>query len=82
MDSIKVDKTLDVKGVGSERIGALAKTALGSMCAGQVLKIVTDDPSTRSVISDICSDKGHLLIESQEDKGMLLYAIKKVETEF
>ncbi len=77
MEKVRVDKTLDIKGISSPRLQELTVNTMESMYSGQVLRVITDDSSTRTTIPALCNKCGYVLMETGEYDGALYYTIRK-----
>ena len=54
-----------------------ARKRLQSMSTGEVLRMVADDPAARVDVPHFCSESGHILVESAEVNGMLVFLVEK-----
>lgn len=77
MEEIKVDKTLDIKGIHSPRLQELTRNTLEKMYSGQILRVITDDMTTKTVMQSLCTNGGYMLMEMKNDDGVLYYTIRK-----
>ena len=77
MEKVTVDKTLDIKGINSPRLQELTVNTMESMNSGQVLRVITDDASTRTIMPTLCNKCGYMLVETEEYDGALYYTIRK-----
>jgi TusA-related sulfurtransferase len=74
---MKVDKTLDIKGLSGQRSKEVTTGILGNMAKGQILRVITDDPLSRQVIPQLCLNLGSNLLSSREDRGINFFTIQK-----
>jgi TusA-related sulfurtransferase len=77
MEKARVDKTLDIKGINSPRLQELTVNTMEAMYSGQVLRVITDDSSTRTSIPALCDKRGYMLVKTEEYDGALHYTIQK-----
>ncbi len=77
MADIKVDKTLDAKGLHCPMPVLKTKKALDEMTAGQILEVITSDPASKSDIPAFLERVGHSLIEASEQKSVFSFLIRK-----
>ena len=77
MADIKVDKTLDAKGLHCPMPVLKTKKALDEMAAGQILEVITSDPASKSDIPAFLERVGHSLIEASEQNGAFSFLIRK-----
>lgn len=71
---MKPDKTLDALGLLCPLPVLKARKLLGSMSAGQILKIAADDPASVIDFPHFCRENGHeLLLESHEGPALIFY---------
>lgn len=74
--SIHVDKTLDIKGVFSPRPAELTLNILKGMMEGQILRVITNERTTKQSIPVLCDENGYVLLETREDGGTLYFTIR------
>jgi len=74
---LKSDKTLDVHGVTGPKADSVTEQALESMHRGQLLRVITDDHSSKRRIPDLCADRGFQLLEVREEGRTLYFTIQK-----
>lgn len=77
MGSIRIDKTLDIKGISSPRPQELTFNILESMDSGQILQVITSDRAAKNTIPFLCESNGYILIEIEDDGGTIYFTIKK-----
>lgn len=77
MEKIRVDKTLDIKGIQLTRLQELTRDTLEMMYSGQILRVITDDMTTKNTIPSLCDTNGYILIEIEENGGIIYFTIKK-----
>ena len=74
--AVKVDKTLDCKGLSCPMpILKLAKE-MKSMKKGQTLELLATDPGSKPDVPAWCKKTGHELLDTGEEKGVYKYYIK------
>jgi tRNA 2-thiouridine synthesizing protein A len=71
-------QTLDVQGLKCPLPVLKARRAIKDMAAGEVLKIIVDDPAARLDFPHFCETQGHELLKTAEDStsGVLYFYIK------
>lgn len=77
MKGIKIDRILDIKGLQGPRPTVMTLNTLKDMESGMVLKVITDDASTRHTIPHFCMKAGYRLIEFIEEDGLIYFIIQK-----
>lgn len=77
MSVLKIDKTLDIKGLVNPRPTIITEHTLREMNPGQVLRVITNDVSTKRSIPELCKGRGYKLLELQEEAGALCFIIQK-----
>ncbi len=75
--NIKVDKTLDVRGLVCPRPKVIAEHTLEKMESGQSLCVITNDMSTMQSIPSLCESMGYEVLDFSEDGGVLYFTIRK-----
>jgi TusA-related sulfurtransferase len=73
----RIDRVLDVKGMPCPGPTVMAMKAMKDMKKGCILKVITDDGSTRETIPLLCSWGRYRIIESRETDGLLYFVIQK-----
>jgi TusA-related sulfurtransferase len=76
-NSIKVDKTLDIKGLSAQRPAEVTKSILNIMRKGQTLRVVADDAAAKESIAVLCENLGCMMLSVEEDRGSLYFTIRK-----
>ncbi len=77
--SPKPDRTLDATGLLCPEPVMLLHNVIRDMSAGDVVKVVATDPSTRRDIPKFCRFLGHELLQQEESDGQYLYWLRKSE---
>ena len=77
MADIKVDKTLDTKGLNCPMPVLKTKKALDEVSAGQILEVISTDPGSKSDIPALLNRLGHDLLETKEEGSTITFYIKK-----
>ncbi len=77
MGEVKVDKTLDVKGLVCPMPVLKTKKALDEIESGQILKVVATDVASKADIPALIERLGHELLQLKEADGMITFLIKK-----
>ena len=74
--AVKVDETLDCKGLSCPMpILKLAQT-MKKMKKGQTLELLATDPGSKPDVPAWCKKTGHKLLETGEEDGVYKYYIK------
>ena len=76
---LKPDRTLDATGLLCPEPVMLLHNVIRDMSAGDVVKVVATDPSTRRDIPKFCRFLGHELLQQEESDGQYLYWLRKSE---
>jgi tRNA 2-thiouridine synthesizing protein A len=71
------DQELDASGLNCPLPILRAKKALGSLEAGQVLRIIATDPGSVKDFEAFAKQTGNELLESGEEGGKFVFMIKK-----
>ncbi len=71
------DQELDASGLNCPLPILRAKKALGSLEAGQVLRIIATDPGSVKDFEAFAKQTGNELMESGEEGGKFVFLIKK-----
>ena len=74
---VKIDKTLDVRGLAGPRTSALTMQTLEAMHDGQVLRVIADDRKARHAIPLMCETCGHRILELTQEAGTVTFTIQK-----
>lgn len=75
--TVKVDKTLDIKGLSGTRSKVLTYSTLEQMEPGMVLRVITNDVTTKDTIPSLCSEFAYRVLEIKEDGGTIHFIIQK-----
>jgi len=75
---MKADVVLDAKGLSSPMPVIKTRKAIDSIQPGQILKIISTDPETKSDISVLLDRLGHELLQTKEEGGITEFFIKKL----
>ena len=74
---IKVDKTLDIKGLSAQRPVEVTKSILNMMMKGQTLRVVANDAAAKQNIPVLCEKMGCIMLLMEEKGGSLYFTIRK-----
>ncbi len=77
MSEIKVDRTVDARGMNCPMPVLKTKKALDELSSGEVLEVTATDPGSASDIPALLKRLGHELISSKEDGGVFVFYIRK-----
>ncbi len=77
MANVRIDKVLDVKGLICPRPMIMTMSTLKSMGKGQVLRIISNDKTTKHSIPGLCERTGFRLLEMKEEEDMISFVIQK-----
>jgi len=75
---MEYDAELDARGLLCPIPVLKARKRLGPLSAGQVLKVLADDPAAVIDVPHFCAESGHELVHSGEEGEAQLYLIRKV----
>jgi len=71
------DQDLDAKGLLCPLPVLKARKRLQSMSAGQVLRMIADDPAAVIDVPHFCTESGHELVSCDDQGGTQVYHIRK-----
>ncbi len=74
---MQYDHLMDVQGLLCPEPVMLLHSQVRDTAAGEVIKVVATDPSTKRDIPRFCQFLGHRLLEQQENDGLFVYFIEK-----
>ncbi len=78
MNDIKIDETLDCKGLSCPMPMLKFTKAMKKLKSGQVLEMLGTDPGTKSDLKKWCEKNGNdVLNENDLDGGVFRFVIKK-----
>ncbi len=77
MSDIKVDQTLDAKGLSCPLPILKTKKAVESLAKDQVLKVVTTDPGSKNDMASWAKRTGNEVLKVEEGAGSFTFYIKK-----
>lgn len=77
MNTIQINKELDVKGLNCPLPILRAKKALADMESGQVLRITATDPGSVKDFAAFCRQTGNPLLSSAETPTEFTFVISK-----
>ncbi len=77
MNTINIDKELDVTGLNCPLPILRAKKALSDMASGQTLKIIATDPGSVKDFAAFCRQTGNPLLSSEETAKDFTFVIAK-----
>lgn len=77
MNTLNIDKQLDVKGLNCPLPILRAKKALADMESGQILKIIATDPGSVKDFAAFCRQTGNPLLSSEETAKDFTFVISK-----
>ena len=77
MNTLTINKELDVKGLNCPLPILRAKKALADMESGQTLKIVATDPGSVKDFAAFCKQTGNPLLSSEETAKDFTFVISK-----
>ncbi len=72
-----IDMELDARGLNCPLPILQAKKSIGSLAAGQVLRVTATDPGSVKDFIAFCKQTGNELLETSEQNGEFLFLIKK-----
>jgi tRNA 2-thiouridine synthesizing protein A len=74
---IKVDQTLDAKGLSCPLPILKTKKAVEALAKDQILKVVTTDPGSKNDMASWAKRTGNEIMKMEEDSGSFTFYIKK-----
>ncbi|HEY5594902.1 MAG TPA: sulfurtransferase TusA family protein [Nitrospiria bacterium] len=77
--TVKVDQTLDCKGLLCPLPVIRTKQAIDKMAVGQVLEMVSTDRGSVADMAAWSKRTGHELLEHRLDNGLFLFFIRKAK---
>jgi tRNA 2-thiouridine synthesizing protein A len=77
MDNIEPDIVLDTKGMNCPMPVLKTKKTIDTLQAGQILKVMSTDPGSKSDISILINRLGHELLQINEESGVIEFYIRK-----
>jgi tRNA 2-thiouridine synthesizing protein A len=77
MNTIQINKELDVRGLNCPLPILRAKKALADMESGQVLQVVATDPGSVKDFAAFCKQTGNPLLSSSETPNDFTFVISK-----
>ena len=77
MDTIKVAKTLDAKGLDCPMPLLKAKKAIESLKSGQILEILGTDEGSKIDLPGWCERVGHTFLGAKDEANYFRFYIKK-----
>ena len=78
-DTVKVDQTLDCKGLLCPLPVIRTKQAIDKMAVGQVLEMISTDPGSVADMTAWSKRTGHELIEHRKGDGLYQFYIRKTK---
>ena len=77
LDNLIANAELDASGLNCPEPVMMLHQHVRDMAAGDLLKVIATDPSTRRDIPKFCVFLGHELVQQVEKGGQYLYWIRK-----
>ena len=74
---VKVDMTLDAKGLSCPMPLLRTKKAMGQIQSGQVLEVLGTDPGSKNDLPGWCERSGHTFLGAEDGDGFFKFYIKK-----
>jgi tRNA 2-thiouridine synthesizing protein A len=78
-DTIKVDQTLDCKGLLCPLPVIRTKQAIDRMAVGQILEMISTDPGSVADMTAWSKRTGHELLEHRKGDGLFQFYIRKAK---
>ncbi len=69
LQDVKVDKTLDARGLSCPMPMLKTKKVLKEMKSGEVLEVLGTDPGSKNDIPSFCEKLGHEFLGYEDDPG-------------
>jgi tRNA 2-thiouridine synthesizing protein A len=77
MSDIKVDQTLDAKGMSCPLPILKTKKAIETLAKDQVLKVETTDPGSKNDMASWAKRTGNEILKTEDGAGTFTFFIKK-----
>ncbi|WP_443082245.1 sulfurtransferase TusA family protein [Thermodesulfitimonas autotrophica] len=77
VEEIKVDETLDARGLSCPMPLLRTKKALQKLLSGKILEVLSTDPGTRNDLPSWCKRTGNEYLGEKQDKGFTRFYIRK-----
>jgi tRNA 2-thiouridine synthesizing protein A len=74
---IKVDQTLDAKGLSCPLPILKTKKAVEALAKDQILKVLTTDPGSKNDMASWAKRTGNEILKMEEGSGLFTFYIKK-----
>jgi len=78
-DEIKVDKTMDLKGLPCPQPVIKVSKGIKEIEVGQVLEAVTTDPGSLSDFPAWARTSGNEILKTEQEAGVIRFLIKRVK---
>lgn len=76
-DEIKVDRTLDTKGMSCPIPILKTKKAMDGLVKDQILKVETTDPGSQKDMPAWANRTGHQILKTEQAPGLFTFYIRK-----
>ncbi len=77
MSGVKIDKTLDMKGLTTSRLNEFIISVMETMTKGEVLRVITNELKAKELFPNVCREKGYEIIKVDEEPGVFTFTIQK-----
>jgi tRNA 2-thiouridine synthesizing protein A len=78
-EEIKVDKTLDLKGLACPQPVIKVSKGIKEIAVGQILEAITTDPGSLSDFPSWARTSGNEILKTEQKDGLIKFLIKRVK---
>jgi tRNA 2-thiouridine synthesizing protein A len=78
-EEIKVDKTLDLKGLACPQPVIKVSKGIKEIAVGQTLEAITTDPGSLSDFPSWARTSGNEILKTEQKNGLIRFVIKRVK---
>lgn len=78
-ENIKIDKTMDLKGLPCPQPVIKVSKAIKEIGIGQVLEAITTDPGSLSDFPAWARTSGNTILKTEQEGGLIRFLIKRVK---
>jgi tRNA 2-thiouridine synthesizing protein A len=78
-DDIKVDKTMDLKGLPCPQPVIKVSKGIKEIAVGQILEAITTDPGALSDFPAWARTSGNEILKTDQNDGLIRFLIKRVK---
>jgi tRNA 2-thiouridine synthesizing protein A len=78
-EEIKVDKTMDLKGLPCPQPVIKVNKGIKEIAVGQILEAITTDPGALSDFPAWARTSGNEILKTEQEDGLIRFVIKRVK---